>query len=105
VFLFVFFTFLFTFVLALGIRRGIALLELADLQCDFSILDSETDGQFSIASLQFGWGIQDLVRVVGSQSAADFVAFRLTAQTWLLTALDLGLEVITSRMTFQTSDE
>lgn len=104
-FLLVFFTFLFTFILALGVGWGIALLELADLQCDLSILDSETDGQFSIASLQFGWGIQDLVWVVGSQSAADFVAFRLTAQTLLLAALDLGLEVITRSVTFQTSDE
>lgn len=103
-FLLVFFTFLFTFFLALGICLGTSFLELADLQRDLSILDSETGGQFSIASLQFGWGIQDLVRVVGSQGAANFVAFRLFGKTSLLAALDLGFEVITRRVTFQTSD-
>lgn len=101
----VFFAFLFTLFLALSISWGISLLELTDLQCEFSILDSETDGQFGIASLQFGWGIQNLIWVVRSQGTADFVAFRLTGETSFLAALDLSLEVITGTLTFQASNE
>lgn len=104
-FLRIFFTFLLAFFLALRVLLGVSFLELADFQSDLVALDAQTGGQLGIATLGLGRCIQHLVGVVRFQGASHFVAFRLLGQSWCLAALDLGLEVVSRRVSFQASDE
>jgi len=101
---FVFFSFLFAFLFALSIGRRVALLELTNLDGDRVALDTQTDGQFGVASLYLGGSIQGLVGIISSEGGGHFVAFRLTSEAVLLAALQFAFEIVSGRFAFQSDD-
>jgi hypothetical protein len=80
-------------------------LELANSERQFISIDTQTDGQFGAATFDFGGGIQNLIRITGSQRAFDVVTFRLTFQTLFFAAFDFAFEVITVSMAIQAGHE
>lgn len=98
------FAFFLAFLVALRIGRRVALLELADLDGDLVAFHTQTDGQFGVASLDLGRGVQGLVGVIGTEGGAHFVAFGLFGQTVLLAAFELAFEVIAASRSFQSGN-
>jgi len=105
VFLLVFFAFYFAFLFTFWIFARTVFLEATDFQLKFVSFDTETDGQFSGASFDFGRRIQDLIGVTGSQRTIDGVAISLAFQTWTFAAFEFSFEVITISTTFDTNNE
>jgi hypothetical protein len=83
----------------------IVLLEFAHFDLDIVAVNSQSHGQLGGASLELRGGVQDLIRVVGFQSAADFVTFGFSLQTLSLGANQRDLVIVSRRFSFNSDDK
>jgi hypothetical protein len=101
----VFFLLLFAFCLAFRTFLLIIFLELADFDLNVVSFNSQSNGQFGGASLQFRWCIQDLISISGFQYGSNVVAIRLPLQTFSLGAHQFRFEVITISVSLKSNNE
>lgn len=83
----------------------VVLLEFANFDLDVVAFNSQSNGQLGGASLEFRGGVQDLIRVVGFQSAADDVALGFLLQALSLGANQRELVIVSRRISFNSDDK